>query len=598
MRMRYSRFSLGLLVSSLATRAFAFGNVPVVFPVALTWGKGSPDGFERDMIFVNGQMPGPTLNLEEGDDVEFIVTNWLPFGTTVHFHGIEQINTPWSDGMPGLSQRLIEPGATFKYKWTATQYGTYWYHAHSRGQLEDGLFGAIHIKPKENTSTPFSLISKSTKDVNDMELAAANPEIAVMSDWSHFTSEELQHIAETADIDIFCGDSMLINGKGNVNCPGVPFLMSVLPPIVLPLLAGENLTDKGCVPVTVGQPPFPKNLNAVPSNLYEGCKATNTGPYVFNVDASKGWVSLNFISTAAIQEMAVSIDEHPMWVYEIDGRFIEPQMVDAITLQHGSRHSVMVELNKPAKDYHIRVAGTGLGQKIYVSGLLSYNRGTKNSNSQPYINYAGTNTTADVTYLDDTTIVPFPPVHPAQTADQTYKLVMGRAGYSWQWSLDGTAPYNESLEDITPLLFDPNQLANTNLTITTKNDTWVDLIYIVNTAGGPEPPHPIHKHSNKAHIIGSGQGDFTWTNVAEAIKDIPESFNLDNPPYRDMAYTLLALADPTWVAVRYHVVNPGAFFLHCHIQTHLTGGMSVAILDGIDAWPKVPAEYQQGRNGF
>jgi hypothetical protein len=36
----------------------------------LTWAKGSPDGFEREMIFMDGQSPGPTLNLDEGDDVE------------------------------------------------------------------------------------------------------------------------------------------------------------------------------------------------------------------------------------------------------------------------------------------------------------------------------------------------------------------------------------------------------------------------------------------------------------------------------------------------------------------------------------------------
>jgi len=45
-----------------------------------------------------------------------------------------------------LSQKLIEPGHTFAYKWKATQYGTYWYHAHSKGQVEDGLLGPIYIK--------------------------------------------------------------------------------------------------------------------------------------------------------------------------------------------------------------------------------------------------------------------------------------------------------------------------------------------------------------------------------------------------------------------------------------------------------------------
>lgn len=90
-KMRGAFLCLSLL-ASLAS--FALGDAStsgntVTFPIKLTWEKGSPDGFERDMILVNGQFPGPTLNLNEGDNVEFTVDNQLPWGTTIHFHGIE-----------------------------------------------------------------------------------------------------------------------------------------------------------------------------------------------------------------------------------------------------------------------------------------------------------------------------------------------------------------------------------------------------------------------------------------------------------------------------------------------------------------------------
>jgi hypothetical protein len=149
----------------------------------------------------------------------------------------------------------------------------------------------------------------------------------------------------------------------------------------------------------------------------------------------------------------------------------------------------MVQLNKPAKDYTIRVAGDGLNQKIYVSGVLSYIDGTHKTTPQPYINYAGANTSADVTFLTDATVVPFPPIQPAQTADQTYKLTINRTGAAWQWTLNDNMPFNESLEDIKPLLYDPDELANTNLVITTKNGTWVDLIFIVTNTGGLQYVH-------------------------------------------------------------------------------------------------------------
>lgn len=51
------------------------------------------------------------------------------------------------------------------------------------------------------------------------------------------------------------------------------------------------------------------------------------------------------------------------------------------------------------------------------------------------------------------------------------------------------------------------------------------------------------------------------------------------------------------MVLRYQVVNPGAFLLHCHVQTHVAGGMVVAMLDGVDEWPEVPEEYLEN-NGF
>lgn len=59
-----------------------------VFDLNLTWEPHAPDGFERDMILINGQFPGPLLEVDEGDDVEVKVHNKMPFNTTVHFHGM------------------------------------------------------------------------------------------------------------------------------------------------------------------------------------------------------------------------------------------------------------------------------------------------------------------------------------------------------------------------------------------------------------------------------------------------------------------------------------------------------------------------------
>ena len=59
----------------------------VKFNVTLTWEDYAPVGIPRKMILTNGQSPGPTLELAQGDTVEFLVDNQLPFDTTIHFHG-------------------------------------------------------------------------------------------------------------------------------------------------------------------------------------------------------------------------------------------------------------------------------------------------------------------------------------------------------------------------------------------------------------------------------------------------------------------------------------------------------------------------------
>lgn len=38
--------------------------------LTLTWERGAPNGQPRDMIFTNGQFPGPDLIFDEDDDAE------------------------------------------------------------------------------------------------------------------------------------------------------------------------------------------------------------------------------------------------------------------------------------------------------------------------------------------------------------------------------------------------------------------------------------------------------------------------------------------------------------------------------------------------
>ncbi|KAJ5217432.1 multicopper oxidase [Penicillium chermesinum] len=567
----------------------------VSFTINLTWDYGSPDGFRRKMILINGTSPGPALLLDQGDNVKFLVHNNLPSNTTIHFHGITQLRTPWSDGVPGISQKPILPGESFLYQWTADDYGTYWYHGHYLSDISDGLMGPIHVNPSPQQPLPYSLINSSQAEVAAMAKAAANPQLVMISDWSHLDSAAVFQAEIDANLDLYCTNSILINGRGKVSCLPISTYMSLAAPSTLQALNGRNITAQGCSPPGIAEIEgnFQFNLSALPPVLAYSCEATNTTPSVFYVSRTDRWVSLNFILGASVQTPMVSIDDHDMWIYAADGQFIQPQRVDGVLIFSAQRYSALVRLkDKPSYDaYTVRFS----------------NIDTIAPDSHALFNQAGSATNSSVVTLDMSSLAPYPAIKPAQDVDATHIYKAGRDGAAWNWTLSaspiplpsallGNMSYPMSMTEDYPLLFDPNSTAavNPNLTIRTLNGTWVDIIVLTDpgSQNPTQPPHSFHKHSNKFFIIGSGTGAFNYTSVKEAMQEQPESFNLDNPPLSRQFRVKCPPGMPTWIVIRYQSMNPGAFILHCHIQPHFAGGMAMAMLDGVDKWPAIPAAYR------
>ncbi|HPW09084.1 MAG TPA: multicopper oxidase domain-containing protein, partial [Burkholderiaceae bacterium] len=86
-------------------------------------------GFKANMWGYNGQSPGPTIEVVEGDRVRVFVTNKLPEHTSVHWHGQRLPNG--MDGVSGLTQKSIGVGKTFVYEFVARRPGTFMYHPHA-----------------------------------------------------------------------------------------------------------------------------------------------------------------------------------------------------------------------------------------------------------------------------------------------------------------------------------------------------------------------------------------------------------------------------------------------------------------------------------
>ena len=94
---------------------------------------------------INGMLPGPLIRLKEGQDVTLNVTNRLKETSSIHWHGV--LLPPEMDGVPGVSFAGIKPGETFVYKFPVKQYGTYWYHSHSAGQEQAGVYAPMIFDP-------------------------------------------------------------------------------------------------------------------------------------------------------------------------------------------------------------------------------------------------------------------------------------------------------------------------------------------------------------------------------------------------------------------------------------------------------------------
>jgi len=130
-------------------------------------------------ITVNGQFPAPLLEFEEGDEAVIRVKNNLKNqDSSIHWHGL--LLPGIMDGVPGFNgYNGIKPNEEFVYKFKVRQSGTYWYHAHSKGQEQDGLYGSLVIYPKNKK--PLAAHERTERDY-----------VVMLSDFHEQTSDQIQ----------------------------------------------------------------------------------------------------------------------------------------------------------------------------------------------------------------------------------------------------------------------------------------------------------------------------------------------------------------------------------------------------------------------
>uniref|UniRef100_A0A0E0KCK5 laccase n=1 Tax=Oryza punctata TaxID=4537 RepID=A0A0E0KCK5_ORYPU len=109
----------------------------------------------QKIITVNGQFPGPTIEVYDGDTVAIRAVNMARYNVTLHWHGLRQLRNGWADGPEFVTQCPIRPGGSYTYRFAIQgQEGTLWWHAHS-SWLRATVHGALVIHPRRGVPYPF-----------------------------------------------------------------------------------------------------------------------------------------------------------------------------------------------------------------------------------------------------------------------------------------------------------------------------------------------------------------------------------------------------------------------------------------------------------
>jgi FtsP/CotA-like multicopper oxidase with cupredoxin domain len=527
-----------------------------VYDWTLSMQEGAPDGFYRKMLVVNGQYPGPTIEANEGDTIIVNVKNKIPkVGSSVHWHGIFQEGTQWMDGPAGITQCPIPSGGSFTYKFTLKgQFGTYWWHAHAGAQLSDGIHGALIIH------SPRDPLKRGEHYDHD--------QVIIVGDWYHNTSSEIVKAMDTP--------------KGYQGSQAAP-------PPVTALLNGFG------------------TFNCKKFGTPETCFTQR--PYELQVYHNKRY-RFRLINTAAHAMIFYSVDQHPLTVVEADDTGVYSRSLEDIhrvRFHNGQRYSVLLttDQGKPGDAFWMRTnistacmayitdefEQVNKGIIRYISEDEDYDKDYKTSNQLPTSKDWKAELNNACRDLETEDLVPIlkddPPavVHQHGIFNTKVGLLKASQGNVTRFFVNNITFdhlwYRPVLYDVV----DGRGVDNSRVAdLQFDKPTGADII-INNRDVDPPIDHPYHLHGMEFWIVGEGTGELT----AEAYKNL--KLNTTNPIRRDTH----VIPANSWSVLRIKADNPGVWFLHCHIDWHLSHGFAAVVVVQPDevAKFKVPKESRE-----
>ncbi|BFZ65330.1 hypothetical protein YB2330_006496 [Saitoella coloradoensis] len=508
----------------------------------------APDGIHRQMITFNNTFPGPTIWANWGDEIEVHVTNKLQDnGTSVHWHGVRQLDTCEQDGVPGVTQMPIPPTGFYTYKFFCSQYGSSWYHSHFSLQYAEGAVG------------PLTVYGPTSADY-DEDLGPL-----IISDWRHETAfSEMALLSHSGNHSLQTAVNILLNGTNTYNA-----------------------TETGCV---TGHH---HNVTVEQGKTYKMglVGALTENAVYFSMDGHKFTI--------------VSNDYVPVEPVEVDHVYIGiGQRYDIIFEASGEIENYWIRAQPAA------VGQCAFNKNIWNSNAVLRYAGAPDVDPRTSpVQYLNATETADgpgeylQTCQED--FLPagerFTPMLALNVSAPSFDdFLFAQVGFHWN-SSDHTASqlfFVEKHEDVrkSPNASDPAALLNIDHTesdehslivnfneptllnvmenkynapntnvyyLPQQRDEWV--YFVVQSQIGIH--HPIHLHGHDFFVLGQLEDQFEARHVP--------LLNLTNPMRRDVAM----LPAGGSLVLAWKTDNPGAWIMHCHIAWHVGLGFGLQFVE-------------------
>ncbi|KAF2862489.1 multicopper oxidase [Piedraia hortae CBS 480.64] len=510
------------------------------------------DGVARDVILVNDQFPGPVIEANWGDWVEVKVNNNITSpeeGTSLHWHGQPLANTPWEDGVSGISQCPIAPGTSFTYRWRAEAHGTSWYHAHMSAQYAAGVAGPM-------------IVYGPTSQEYDIDVGPV-----MLSDWYHIPYFALVKDAVGKNYSVIppVSDSVLINGRGQFDCNSPTFDES-----------NDSLSS------------------SVNSNLTWTC-VPNAPVSRFRFQSGKVH-RLRLINHGANGVQKFSIDRHVLRVIAYDYVPVEPYDTKVVTLGVGQRADVLVDgLDDPQAAVWMRTSAPGgeacggssspdaKAAVYYESARANADPGTDNDASwadqfqcrNEDLSLTRPSYRADpIPYTDSSVVV--------QNIDLT--LVLNGTGH-FEFRVNGRALRANESDPLLGIVGSKELIGKdwNVFDLTPKSPKAV----VFNLTNNMPLTHPFHLHGHEFSILSLGGPIEFNSSVPSTPNGISPDFEAawtwpgdvpitKNPMRRDS----VLIPPYGFAVVQFELINPGVWPFHCHVAWHLSGGQGWNVVYG------------------